>query len=360
MKKLFSLLAGVMTLTVMGACTLSASAALTVSDRPEYDYYTDPPQGGRMYYKFEDDFSGQYYDFTNDYVYVFLDTASDVDMDALKAVLGEEAEDVYCYVVAENQHVFMYSPDVEYENLYDIPGVEKVQLAKYLFKGKFDSHVDYEDEIIENVLWSGVKTEPGVSLTADMFSDTGFTVQKVQYDWYLEDEDADLWSVYFEFDGMRSYTDFDKEAGKIEGVISSDIVIMCEESGSESLEFDLVAKASEGSTEPSTEPPTDAPTDLPTEADTAAPTEAPTNAPTEAPTNAPTEAPTNAPTEAPTSASADASTVSNPKTGDADTYKLVMGLAVLTAAGAGIWVRTKKEKEQAAMSASLHERSNQL
>ncbi len=41
MKKLFSLLAGVMTLTVMCTGALSASAVMTVSDRPEYDYYTD-------------------------------------------------------------------------------------------------------------------------------------------------------------------------------------------------------------------------------------------------------------------------------------------------------------------------------
>lgn len=344
---LFALIAATMVNTSVSA----ESTILEKSDRSEYDfhcvvttYYKDDneelqPLYQDFYYKFDDNYRGTCYQYLRTYAYAFLTTTPDVDTEALYTILGEEAENAPYYDIADDQIVYDYSEDIDYESLYDIAGVEKVELARYLFQSPCFKHTYESDFLKENgistddLLMSIVEAEPGVTLTVDTFADTGYNVRAVEEHEYPGEENG-TWAVYFDFDGMDSYMNFDIEAEKIEGVISSSVAISHQDVGSTDFEFDLVAKAQEE------------PTDAPTEAPTDAPAEAPTSAPTNAPTEAPTSASTNAPTDAPTNPTTGTSTVNNPQTGDAGAYGFVAGLAALmAAAGAAIVVKTKKDDE---------------
>lgn len=275
MKKIIALLTSIMTIFSISTAPLSVSAGSMIpSDLEKYDYYTCNDyywinENGEKehsyidrYYQFENEFRGTYYESYRIYSHVFVTTSDDNVVDTISSMIGAEEETAYYYIMSDNQHAFAYSPDVNYENLYNIPGVEAVELAKYLFIGGFSKDVRFyaedvsaeENGIIDlkdKLLMSYVETESDVTLTPNMFVNTGYTVQHVY------EVEPGLWAVYFDFDGMASYTNFDQEVMKMDGVISSSVSIELQESGEQSFLFDLVEPSSEtvitsdsGETEP--------------------------------------------------------------------------------------------------------------
>ena len=244
---------------------LSASAGLITplekSDREEYDLYfcSDykwKDENGDIqscpidhYLKFDTNYGGICYQYHNDnYQYVFVTVNQNYDMDKLSTLLekeaGEREEEVFYYSVPENQYVFKYSDEIDYKNLYDIPGVEKVEFAKYFYKSRFsrelrfnvnDTWAESSSVNSDNWLMSTVITEPDVELTLEMFDETGYKVQHVY------EEEPDVWLVYFDYNGIESYTEFDTAVRKMDGVLSSNNDFLINDSVSQSLTFETVA-----------------------------------------------------------------------------------------------------------------------
>lgn len=234
----------------------SASAegsGLMASDLEAYDYYSlgttfytgedgsSIPVYTDRYFQFNDTYTGGTCDqFSRDYRYVFVTVDDTAAVDVLTETLGEE-ETVYYYTVGENQHVFAYDASTDYENLYDIAGVEKVELAKHLFSSRFSkwtspaTWMEEEGLDADDLIQAVVTTEDGVELTADTFADTDFTIRNITQSGTNENE----WFVYFDLVDLTSYQ-FDAVAQQIDGISSASIILAIEEVGTETLVLDEV------------------------------------------------------------------------------------------------------------------------
>ena len=236
--------------------SLSASAegsGLMASDLEAYDYYSlgttfytgedgsSIPVYTDRYFQFNDTYTGGTCDqFSRDYRYVFVTVDDTAAVDVLTETLGEE-ETVYYYTVGENQHVFAYDASTDYESLYDIAGVEKVELAKHLFSSRFSkwtspaTWMEEEGLDAEDLIQAVVITEDGVELTKDTFAGTDFTIRNITQSGTNENE----WFVYFDLVDLTSYQ-FDAVAQQIDGISSASIILAIEEVGTETLVLDEV------------------------------------------------------------------------------------------------------------------------
>lgn len=266
MKKLKKIMAGIMAAATIFTCApLTANAAIEIplekTDVEGYDfyscsthYYTD--ENGEnvtvyhdYYYDFTSDFGGTYHEFYRNYKYVFVTLSDETASEKIDEILGEQTETVFYYGVADNQIVYDYSSEADYEALYDIKGVEKVELAKHYFSGDFSAKA-YSDHRLEeygivpydnNLLMSTVKTDDSFEPTIETFAGTGYDVKAV-LEGYSDD-----WYIYYEYEGLDSYVEFDEQARNIDGILSSNVLFLHCESVTESanLSFDIVENETE-------------------------------------------------------------------------------------------------------------------
>lgn len=264
MKKVIAILSStaiLLSAALMPSISASARTSLEKSDREEYDLYFSKDykwkdENGDIqsypidyYLDFTTNYGGTCYQYHNgNYQYVFVTVNKNSDMDKLSTLLekeaGEKEEEVFYYSVPENQYVFKYSDEIDYKNLYDIPGVAKVELAKYFYKSHFGKEVRFnvndtwaESNSIntDNWLMSNVKTESDVELMPEMFDDTGYKVEHVY------EENPGEWLVYFDYNGIESYTEFDAAVREKDGVLSSEIDLYINESTASSFTFETIA-----------------------------------------------------------------------------------------------------------------------
>lgn len=246
MKKMKKFLAGLIASATMLSCApLTANAVLEQTDVDGYDLYSRDVhyyknEDGEMvpvyydtYYKFSSYSGGTYYQFNEEYEYVSVVLEDEAALAELESVLGEPLDEdiVFYYDILPNQYFYRYSPDFDYYSLYNIAGVEHVQLAnsrnisKFYIDFYFDMHDTWAeengiDEGNNNLVMSKVSTDGSVELTPEMFDSTGFDVK------HVFEEAPNSWLVYFEYDGIKSYTDFDIEAQKLDGVICSGVSLV--------------------------------------------------------------------------------------------------------------------------------------
>lgn len=260
MKKIVSLLTGLITFATMSLTAIPVSATLERIDSEEYDFYSCVDyyrtENGETthsyedrYYKFTSDFSGTYHQFSRKYSFVFITIVDDSVSEKLDSILGEHEDTVYYYHVEPNQVVYRYSADVDYESLYDIEGVEKVELAKTYVSGDFSKDTYHTNELEEygidpydnNLLMSIVTTDDSLEPTIETFDSTGYDVKAV-----LEGYSDDFY-VYYEYKNIDSYIEFDEQARKIDGILSSNVSFLHYESVTESanLSFDTVENEAE-------------------------------------------------------------------------------------------------------------------
>jgi hypothetical protein len=259
-KMLSGILATVMSVSLLGAVPASADIAIPLekTDVDGHDFYlcrvtysTNDETGetfshySDIYHDFTSDFQGKYHQYYRAYEYVFVTISDDTVAEELDNVLGEQVDTVYYYGKADNQVVYDYSSEFDYKTLYDISGVENVELAKACCSGGF-YRVLHDDPLKEagidpydnNLLMSIITTDDGTELTAEMFDVTGYDVKLVSEG--LEDNE---WYVYYEYIDINSYVDFDNKAREIDGVLTSNVFLMYDESASENpFAFDTVLK----------------------------------------------------------------------------------------------------------------------
>lgn len=269
-KRLTALISSIcLAAAALTSAAFSASAAVEIplekTDVDGYDFYSctvtyytgengeKVPVYHDRYYDFTSDFEGKCHEYDRNYKYVFVTINDDTACEELENVLGERSDTVYDFVsdyyhyeIAENQLVYEYSTEFDYKKLYDIPGVEKVELAKSRESNDFGKDVRFsgddswaEDNGISsnnNLIMSNVITDGETELTPEMFDSTGFTVK------HVFEEMPDEWLVYYEYEGLDSYVDFDAQARNIDGILSSDVSFYILDTFSVTLVFDTVEK----------------------------------------------------------------------------------------------------------------------
>ena len=224
------------------------------------EHYANDEQGNRqlvqedIYYNFQSIYTGTYSLYERGYSYVFVTTNGKADKEELENELGKEVT-AFSYYVGDKQYVYNYSKNEDYEKVYNIDGVEKVELARSKFSERCYIPVDdwgqnewFKDNNIdpkkEKLIMADVYVENGFELDKDMFKDTGYDVVYVEKDNISSSEkNYDLWYVYFKYKGKESYTEFNKATEKIDKVHSSDISIIRNESATEGIDryaFDIV------------------------------------------------------------------------------------------------------------------------
>ncbi|MDD6084745.1 MAG: dockerin type I domain-containing protein [Oscillospiraceae bacterium] len=253
-------------LSCVPSVSASAVDSLNYPTDKDYDFhevlehYANDEQGNRqlvqedIYYNFQSIYTGTYSLYERGYSYVFVTTNGKADKEELENELGKEVT-AFSYYVGDKQYVYNYSKNEDYEKVYNIDGVEKVELARSKFSERCYIPVDawgqnewFKDNNIdpkkEKLIMADVYVENGFELNKDMFKDTGYDVVYVEKDNVpSSEENYDLWYVYFKYKGKESYTEFNKATEKIDKVHSSNISIMLNESATEGIDkytFDIV------------------------------------------------------------------------------------------------------------------------
>lgn len=237
MKKIVSLAMSLSMLLSMGAAVISAHAAWTESDIEGVDYYRcyfyqsldenheyTVNNQQHTYLVMDSPYDGTYYQLTYsddcNYNYVLITLDENADKDALSDLLGAKVDDVP--ITAEDIAVYKYSPDVNYTALYNVNGVKKVELSKYVAVNHF--HIYLDDD---NMMTSHIKTEEDVILTTDMFP--GYTIDSITQNSYGS------WLVRYPLGDIASCIEFDRKAEEIDGVVSSMCEILFLESDGDSI-----------------------------------------------------------------------------------------------------------------------------
>ncbi len=258
MKKIFAFCVSIVSLLAfLLPCALPASA-LQLSDRADYDLQLN----NGTYLKFDEGslIGGTYRETSQSYAYTLVTVQDATSVDALKEVLGEDLNYPTgtsvggTYTVKENQYVFSYDDSMDYESLYDIAGVEKVEFAKWDYVGGFiramliddnDTWVTDNNIDTSTLLMATVYTEKDVEITAEMFEAVGCPVRHVyMYSEAVIEEGETEWRVYCDLEDLNSYLVFDDAIQQVktqtEGVVSGGIDFGFTVTGEENFTLDAL------------------------------------------------------------------------------------------------------------------------
>lgn len=131
-------------LSCVPSVSASAVDSLNYPTDKDYDFhevlehYANDEQGNRqlvqedIYYNFQSIYTGTYSLYERGYSYVFVTTNGKADKEELENELGKEVT-AFSYYVGDKQYVYNYSKNEDYEKVYNIDGVEKVELARSKF-----------------------------------------------------------------------------------------------------------------------------------------------------------------------------------------------------------------------------------
>lgn len=252
MKKIISMMAAMAVISTFSAT--SVNATLQESYLDGFDYYTsrhiycrdpytqeiDGEYWLEHHYVMDDVYGGLMVEITtqnntnsdqNWYDYVVVEVNDDAALDALREKLGKTVDSINwgghltshelpssIRGLGENEYAFLRSSDLDCTELYDIPGVETVRLAKHLaYKDAWLIDKNDEDPLVVSV----VVTENEMNLTPEMFADTGYDIVET----YQIDSENNKWGVQYRYKAENPYFGFDIEAEKIDGILSSALSI---------------------------------------------------------------------------------------------------------------------------------------
>ena len=267
MKKILSFISAILISTsVMCTGALSVNAAfdstgsLIEEIKNNSDYDDVSAYGNKYYYIFlrdlKDGMNFNRYVITNNYLYVVITVDESYEQDMLKEEYGQDYSALYNDDA--NRHYFKYSNIPDYEKLYELPFVQKIELYNEITYTTFYRNIDPEfmeskndpwfddneydmDRSFQNTIIQRFTTTSETEITDEMFSD--FDAEYVHVFKYKTDEEEAIsyWEAYYKVnDDYSLFRKFDEYVQNIDGVLSSGGLIGYTEEQSASSIVDLV------------------------------------------------------------------------------------------------------------------------
>jgi len=155
-------------------------------------------------------------------------TANDsYESDKVEEMLGEAYENRFAPVLGlellDNHYVYRYSDEVNYDDIYKMPGVEKIEFqlvtSSHEFFRTFDDKDWYEERGIDltEVICSRIYTSPEVEITEEMFSSLDTEIFRLFKKEGVDSKGLARWYISYKFKGdFGIYNDLDSIVKQID------------------------------------------------------------------------------------------------------------------------------------------------
>lgn len=241
MRKLLSVLTlsavisfNILSSNVINATTITSEDMLTIAEvKNDNDWHY---REGRInyYYRFyrSDDLTkmaADVYSYSDRPVWVRITSDDNYNSEKMSELLGEEIDPQFSFAIGvdidTNQHVYKYSDDFDYDSVYKMSGVKKLEFVRFTYVTqiyKCNEQENVFDEIGEDrdhtdIIAVQIAVPSEVELNEELFSELDTEIVKIEKSDAVNKQGFRYWTVFYRFRGdYNIYSDIDAISKKID------------------------------------------------------------------------------------------------------------------------------------------------